>query len=78
MGIHEIPTNELIRDYLESYMDMARCELAMLLPSYVSSKIQDRLDGNKSIVVVILHELSNREDVSLFDRREIVLGGFSV
>jgi len=77
MGIHDITTDELVHDYLESYMDIARCELAMLLPEYSSTKVQDRLVANKDIAYVILNELNNRRDTSLFNRREMVLGKFS-
>ena len=75
MSISEIPTSELVHDYLESYMDIARCELAVLLPDYDA---QMRLDGNKRIARVILKELGKRGDTTLFDRREIILGKFSL
>ena len=78
MGVQEIPTSELVHDYLESYLDMARCELAVLLPAYKSSEVQHRLDGNRTIVSTILKELNNRNDATLFDRRDLILGKFSI
>ena len=79
--IAHITTRELVHDYLESYMDIARCELALLYPySSVSNnheKLTDRLNANKDIVLIIARELRNREDTSLFDERELILGEFS-
>ena len=77
--IHKIETSELIHDYLEYYMDIARLELALLMPEYYHPEhVSDRLDGNKDIVKVIARELASRGDTSLFDRHDLVLGGFSM
>ena len=79
--ISKIPTSQLVHDYLESYMDIARCELALLYPDSTTNShidIQFRLDANRGIVDVIAHELCNRENFGVFDRRELILGEFSV
>ena len=79
--IAKIPTGQLVHDYLESYMDIARCELALIYssgdPKREVDKLRRRLDGNRRIVVTILAELSTRGDMSLFDERELILGRFS-
>ena len=73
--IATIPTGQLVHDYLESYMDIARLELAMRLEP--SMKVEKRLRGNRRIVRVIVNELARRGDTTLYDRRELVLGEFS-
>ena len=73
--IAKIPTSELVHDYLESYMDIARLELTMRLEP--SMKVEKRLRANRRIVRVIVNELARRGDTTLYDRRELVLGEFS-
>ena len=75
--ISKIQTRQLVHDYLESYMDIARCELATRLLDYDSPDVRERLSVNRGIVDVIVTELARREDKSLFVRRELVLGEFS-
>ena len=75
--INQIPTAELVHDYLESYMDIARLELTMRLEPEPSMKVEKRLRGNRRIVRVIVNELARRGDTTLYDRRELVLGEFS-
>ena len=78
--IAQIPTSELVHDYLESYMDIARCELALRYPDSVVNRhadIRQRLEANQGIVYIIVAELAERKDTSLFDERELILGRFS-
>ena len=80
IALSHITTGELVHDYLESYMDIARCELALLYPDSVVNNhetMTDRLNSNKHIVLTIVHELSTRKDTTLFDRRELILGTFT-
>ena len=74
MSISEMPTSELVHNYLESYMDIARCELAVRLDMPAS----DRLIANGAIVTAIAIELARRGDTTLFDRRDIILGAFQL
>ncbi len=77
MNIKQIPTSELVHDYLESYMDIARLELAMYYREYSHASVVNRLAVNKKIANKIVEELARRDDKSLFDRRELILGEFS-
>lgn len=81
MKYSHITDRELVHDYLESYMDIARCELALLYPYSSASnnheKLTDRLNSNKNIVGIIVRELAARKDTSLFDEREMILGVFT-
>ena len=75
-----ISTRELVHDYLESYMDIARCELFLNQPDIPSKEYQevhDRMTENRRIVPVVLRELVARGDTSLFDERTLILGRFS-
>ena len=80
-NLSHITNRELVHDYFESYMDIARCELALLYPySSVSNnheKLTDRLNANQDIVLIIRRELRNRKDTSLFEERELILGAFT-
>jgi len=76
--ISNISTDELIKDYLESYMDMARCELAKQLPEFNHDESHKRSRANRMIVSVIVEELANRHSTELFDERHIILGAFSI
>ena len=80
MKIASIPNRELVHDYFESYMDIARCELALCYPDTMNNnheKLTDRLNGNKDIVGVIMRELCSRGNTSVFDEREFILGEFT-
>jgi hypothetical protein len=79
--LSNISTRELAKDYFESYMDIARCELALLYSDTETNnheKLTDRLNGNKDIVLIIRRELHNRDDMSVYAERQFVLGAFSL
>jgi hypothetical protein len=88
--LSNISTRELAKDYLESYMDIARCELMVLYPDKTINRysgiyrdvdtedVIDRLKANQRIVSVIRKELRARDDLSLFAKRQLVLGAFSL
>lgn len=63
MDINTIPTHELLQDLADSRVDVRVCEIALECNIHHYSgeqSTQERLNGNKEIIKIILEELARR------------------